>query len=184
MTYPRTTLVLILLATFMFTAPAGAAAPSALPAAGAHSELTRSVPAAASPALLHPPLPFPLQVAAPFIAPAHTYGAGHRGVDLRAAPDAAVRAVADGKVVYASFLVNRGVVSIEHAAGFRSTYEPVTAAVHVGQLVTAGTVIGTVDPGHCPPGVCLHWGIRLPDRIYLDPLALLRPWQVRLKPWG
>jgi hypothetical protein len=28
-------------------------------------------------------------------------------------------------------------------------------------------------PGHCAPGVCLHWGVRL-GATYLDPIGLLR----------
>ena len=52
-------------------------------------------------------------------------------------------------------------------------------------VVAAGQPIGTLAPGHppCAPASCLHWGARLPDGTYLDPLALLRPWAVRLWPW-
>ena len=89
-------------------------------------------------------------------------------------------------VVFAGPLAGRGVVSIEHAGGLRTTYEPVTA---VGRRRRHG-VGRSADrraarPGHpgCAPASCLHWGARLPDRVYLDPMALLRPWRVRLLPW-
>lgn len=77
-------------------------------------------------------------------------------------------------------------VSVEHAGGLRTTYEPVTAGVPAGATVAAGTPIGVLEAGHprCAPATCLHWGARLPDGTYLDPMALLRPWAVRLWPWA
>lgn len=154
----------------------------AMPSAAAYSTAAISWRAAAQ---FRPPLPMPLHVANPFIAPASPYGPGHRGVDLTAAAGQSVTAVAPGVVVYAGFLVDRGVVSVEHTGGMRSTYEPLEAAVSAGDVVAAGTLLGSVTDGHarCAPQTCLHWGIRLPDRVYLDPMSLLRPWQVRLKPW-
>lgn len=130
--------------------------------------------------------PVPLEVATPFLPPATRYGSGHRGVDLVAEPGAPIRAAGDGVVVFAGPLAGRGVVSVEHAAGLRTTYEPVTAQVSAGDVVRRGQVIGALQPGHpgCPAGACLHLGARLPDRVYLDPLALFRVWEVRLKPWA
>ena len=83
-------------------------------------------------------------------------------------------------------LAGRGVLSIEHEGGLRSTYEPVTASVTAGQPVEAGQPIGTLQAGHapCAPASCLHWGARLPGEVYIDPMALLRPWAVRLWPWA
>jgi murein DD-endopeptidase MepM/ murein hydrolase activator NlpD len=132
------------------------------------------------------PVPPPPAVLVPFAPPPDRYGAGHRGVDLAAAPGTAIVAGGPGRVVFAGPLVDRGVVSIEHEGGLRTTYEPVTASVTAGAAVTAGQPIGTLDPGHppCAPASCLHWGARLPDGSYLDPLALLRPWAVRLWPWN
>lgn len=130
--------------------------------------------------------PVPPVVVVPFDPPEHRYGPGHRGVDLAAAEGTVVRAAGSGTVVYAGHLVDRGVVSIQHAGGIRTTYEPVLAAVRAGEYVRVGQVIGTVTAGHrrCLPRPCLHWGVRMPDAFYLDPMALLRPWQVRLKPWA
>lgn len=129
--------------------------------------------------------PLPLTVVTPFRPPATRYGTGHRGVDLAAAPGSRVLAAGDGTVVYAGPLAGRGVVSIEHSGGLRTTYEPVRALVEAGDAVRRGQLVGVVEAGHgsCAPAACLHLGARMPDRIYLDPLALFRPWQVRLKPW-
>jgi murein DD-endopeptidase MepM/ murein hydrolase activator NlpD len=75
------------------------------------------------------------------------------------------------------------VVSVDHADGLRTTYEPVTPAVVAGQAVRAGEVIGTLDAGHpgCPLTACLHWGLRRGE-VYLDPLALVGRARVRLLP--
>ncbi|WP_328844601.1 murein hydrolase activator EnvC family protein [Streptomyces sp. NBC_00258] len=112
--------------------------------------------------------------------PATTYGRGHRGVDLTAAPGTPVRAVAPGRVSFAGRVAGRGVVSVElNGTGdppLRTTYEPVRATAKRGAEVAAGEVIGVVEPtgSHCPAS-CLHWGLRRAD-TYLDPLSLLPPW--------
>ncbi|MGW3409915.1 murein hydrolase activator EnvC family protein [Streptomyces sp. NPDC000888] len=112
--------------------------------------------------------------------PATTYGRGHRGVDLTAAPGTPVRAVAPGRVSFAGRVAGRGVVSVELTATgtppLRTTYGPVRATVEKGAEVAAGEVLGTVEPGnpHCPTS-CLHWGL-LRGKTYLDPLSLLPPW--------
>ncbi len=136
------------------------------------------------PAFVLPVAPPPL-ILTPFTAPASRYGAGHRGVDLAATVAAPVRAAGGGVVVYAGVLAGRGVVSVEHDGGLRTTYEPVTARVRAGDRVESGQLIGAVQAGHraCAPANCLHWGARLPDRVYLDPMSLLGPWRVRLLPW-
>ncbi|HWS31504.1 MAG TPA: M23 family metallopeptidase, partial [Actinoplanes sp.] len=102
--------------------------------------------------------------------------------DLSAGAGSVVRSAGGGTVVYAQRLAGRGVVSVAHAGGLRTTYEPVTATVTAGASVAAGDPIGTVEPGHpgCP-GACLHWGLRRGD-VYLDPLLLLGLGRVRLLP--
>ncbi|MCZ4509850.1 M23 family metallopeptidase [Streptomyces sp. ActVer] len=112
--------------------------------------------------------------------PATTYGRGHRGVALTAAPGTPVRAVAPGRVSFAGRVAGRGVVSVElNGTGdppLRTTYEPVRATAKKGAEVAAGEVIGVLEPtgSHCPAS-CLHWGLRRAD-AYLDPLSLLPPW--------
>ena len=132
------------------------------------------------------PVPPPPLVLTAFAPPANKYGAGHRGVDLAVPPGAPIVAAGAGVVVFAGPLAGRGVVSIEHTGGLRTTYEPVTATVAAGSSVGVGQPIGTLEPGHagCAPASCLHWGARLPDRVYLDPMTLLGPWRVRLWPWA
>ncbi len=86
-------------------------------------------------------------------------------------------------MAYAGTLAGRGVVSIAHTGGLRTTYEPVTTSLHAGDRVSAGAQLGVLDAGHpgCPAEACLHWGLRLGD-YYLDPLALLGLGRVRLLP--
>lgn len=134
------------------------------------------------------PLPEPLVVTRAFDPPEGPYGAGHRGVDLATTPGQDVRAAGAGTVVYAGPLAGRGVVSIQHADGLRTTYEPVLASVAAGGEVGMGQVIGTLETGHpgCPASACLHWGLKrvglTRGEVYLDPMLLLRQGPVRLLP--
>lgn len=99
---------------------------------------------------------------------------GHRGVDLAAVPGDTVVAAGAGIVTFAGPLAGRGVVTVTHGE-LRTTYEPVTATVEVGDVVAAGDPIGVIASGasHCGgyPS-CLHWGL-LQGAVYLDPLLLL-----------
>ncbi len=56
----------------------------------------------------------------------------------------------------------------------RTTYEPVTANVRVGDVLARGQPIGTLElaGSHCFPRTCLHWGWRR-GSTYLDPLLLV-----------
>jgi hypothetical protein len=119
-----------------------------------------------------------------FQPPASQWGAGHRGVDLEGRYGEVVLSAGAGRVTYAGLLAGRGVVTVTHADGLRTTYEPVDATVSVGDLVEAGDALGTLGSGHasCRPGtVCLHWGL-LRGRTYLDPLSLVAPGSLRLLP--
>jgi murein DD-endopeptidase MepM/ murein hydrolase activator NlpD len=135
-------------------------------------------------ALWTAPLGGPLAVGRPFEAPPHAYGPGHRGVDLVGAVGAPVLAAGDGVVVFAGMVAGRPVVSIDHANGLRTTYEPVDPSVGAGQAVARGSPIGALTAGHagCPVEACLHWGARRGE-TYLDPLSLLDPPRIRLLPW-
>jgi len=120
-----------------------------------------------------------------FDPPRSAWGAGHRGVDLRAAAGQRVLAAGAGRVSYAGLLAGRGVITVQHAGGLRTTYEPVTPSVRVGVWVSLGAVLGQVADGHesCRRASCLHWGLRR-GKAYLDPLALVRGGPVRLLPLG
>ncbi|MBM9503933.1 peptidoglycan DD-metalloendopeptidase family protein [Streptomyces sp. KK5PA1] len=127
-----------------------------------------------------------------FEPPAAPWAAGHRGVDLRAGPAAAVRAAVAGRVLFAGAVAGTPVVAIGLADGRRITYEPVRATVPAGTVVAAGQVVGTLGPAaggvpaHCRAGPCLHWGLITPtgyaDPLSLLPAALRRAGPVRLLP--
>ena len=116
------------------------------------------------------PVAPPHAVVRPYIAPATTYGAGHRGVDLTAA-NGIVRAPADGTVHFAGTVVDRPVLSLRHAGGLISSFEPVVTTLSAGETVRRGQVIAVVQPGHCS-SPCLHFGVRR-DGVYINPLTLL-----------
>jgi murein DD-endopeptidase MepM/ murein hydrolase activator NlpD len=101
------------------------------------------------------------------------WGAGHRGVDLASRPGQPVLAAAAGVVSYAGVIAGRGVITVRHGEGLRTTYEPVTSSVAVGSSVRAGQQIAVVSavPGHCAPRTCLHWGL-IRGSTYLDPLLV------------
>lgn len=128
----------------------------------------------------------PVGVLSPFEGSATPYGPGHRGVDLDVRPGASVVAAADGVVAFTGMVAGRPVLSIDHADGLRTTYEPVDATVARGDHVAAGQAVGTVTAGHCPPPGCLHWGARRGSHSYVDPLSLVGagPRPVRLLPLG
>lgn len=117
-----------------------------------------------------------------FDPPGSAWGAGHRGVDLAGDAGQVVRAALAGQVLWAGMLAGRHVLVLGHGAT-RTTYEPVTATVAVGDLVVGGEPIGTLDliGSHCQPAACLHWGW-LRDDTYLDPLDLIGAEQIRLLP--
>ena len=117
-----------------------------------------------------------------FDPPASPWGAGHRGVDLVGRSGQPVRSALGGTVVFAARLAGRGVVVVDHG-GVRTTYEPVSASVHVGDVVGRGGRIGALQrfASHCFPRACLHWGL-LRGRTYLDPLTLVGAGPVRLLP--
>ncbi len=127
---------------------------------------------------LHPRPP----VVRGFDPPASPWGAGHRGVDLLGRRGQAVHAARAGRIVFAGRLAGRGVVVVDHGQQ-RTTYEPVSAAVHTGQTVAQGQRIGSLqsERSHCSPRVCLHWGL-LRGRVYLNPLLLVGGGPVRLLP--
>jgi murein DD-endopeptidase MepM/ murein hydrolase activator NlpD len=132
---------------------------------------------------------WPLQPQPPvehaFDPPSVTWGAGHRGVDLRGSIGEPVHTALAGTVRFAGRIAGRGVVVVDHGLT-RTTYEPVDASVHVGDQVAVGQVVGTLEwfGTHCLPRACLHWGLIEGADHYLDPLTLVGcgPQPVRLFP--
>jgi len=145
-------------------AVAGSPAPAAGSAAGA-------TPHAAELGSWSWPVSGAHALARPYIAPAGPYAPGHRGIDIRAPAEASVLAPDDGVVHFAGFVVDRPVLSIVHADGVLSSFEPVQTDLVAGDRVTRGQVIGTLLPGHCA-SPCLHLGARV-DGEYVNPLLFL-----------
>lgn len=112
----------------------------------------------------------PVRVVVPYVAPAHAYGAGHRGIDVAA--DGDVRAPADGVVAFSGRVVDRDVLTIDVGDGVVVTFEPVTSALPAGMPVRAGDVVaGVGSGGHSAPGT-LHIGVR-ESGAYVNPLRYL-----------
>jgi murein DD-endopeptidase MepM/ murein hydrolase activator NlpD len=111
------------------------------------------------------------RVSVAYRAPAHAYGPGHRGMDMVASAGEAVLAPADGVVVFQGVVVDRPLLTIRHADGLVSTFEPVESPLRAGDPVRRGQDIGRVATGgHTPPDA-LHIGVRR-DGEYLNPMVL------------
>lgn len=149
-----------------------------------------AAPAMADDVRLHWPLrPAPPPITRGFDAPRPDWQRGHRGVDLAGAPGQPVFSAGRGTVVFAGLLAGRPVISVDHAGGLRTSYEPVEAVVRPGQLVDGASPLGRLVSGHpgCPAAACLHWGAMwgpAQRADYVDPLGLLADTPVRLKPTG
>ena len=149
--------------------------------------LLSAAPAVADAVRLDWPLRPPPAAVRGFDAPSPDWNPGHRGVDLPGTAGQRVYAAGSATVVFAGQLAGRPVVSLAHPGGLRTSYEPVRAAVRVGQRVTAETVIGELVAGHagCRSAACLHWGAMwgpASGARYVDPLGLLKSTPIRLKP--
>jgi murein DD-endopeptidase MepM/ murein hydrolase activator NlpD len=114
----------------------------------------------------------PFRLERPFVAPPHEYGPGHRGIDLTVLGENIVRAPADGVVAFSGQVAGRGILTIDHGAGFVSTLEPVDSALVAGTPITAGAEVGSVSTGGHTAAGAVHFGVRL-DGSYINPLVLL-----------
>ena len=137
-------------------------------------------PSSSSPVEADWELPTPTgspEVLRPFSAPPAPWAAGHRGVDLgTGSAEASIRAPASGTVSFTGTVVEREVLSIDHGAGYVSSFEPVSSELEGGEAVSAGEVIvqlGSYENGssHCEEP-CVHWGVRHHGE-YINPLLLL-----------
>jgi murein hydrolase activator len=98
----------------------------------------------------------------------------HNGLEIETAPGAEVRAVHEGRVVFADRFRGYGLmVVLDHGAKHHSLYAQLAeVTVAPGQDVEAGTVLGTADPaGADGPGV--YFEMRFQGRPE-DPLEWLR----------
>lgn len=130
------------------------------------------------------PIAPPHRVVRGFEAPPHPWSAGHRGVDLAGATGTTVVAAGPGVVSFSGVVAGRGVVTVRHPDGHRTTYEPLDARVPAGTPVIAGTPLGRLSAtgSHCSPSACLHWGLLVGENDYRDPLTLLTRREIVLLP--
>jgi hypothetical protein len=112
-------------------------------------------------------------VTRPFDPPANRFGAGHLGVDFRAAAGTPVRAAGPGEVTVAGSVAGALHVVVAHAGGLRTSYSFLASvSVRRGQRVRAGEVVGTSGgTGHNHDGSVVHLGLRSGSE-YIDPMLL------------
>lgn len=117
--------------------------------------------------------PVPSEVARPFEVPVSRYAAGHRGVDLAAAPGTPVRAAGAGTVSFAGPVAGALHVVVAHDGGLRTSYSFLREVrVQRGERVAPGAVVGiSGGAGGDHAGDVLHFGLRRGDD-YLDPMLL------------
>jgi murein DD-endopeptidase MepM/ murein hydrolase activator NlpD len=114
----------------------------------------------------------PFRLARAYVAPAHEYGPGHRGIDLDLLGGTRVRAPADGVVAFSGAVAGRGIVTIDHGDGLVTTLEPVDSALAPGSPVVRGEPVATLSVGGHAGAGTLHFGVRLQGE-YINPMLLL-----------
>jgi murein DD-endopeptidase MepM/ murein hydrolase activator NlpD len=113
--------------------------------------------------------------------------AGNRGIEYATRDGEVVRAIGAGRVRWVGTVARRGVITVDHPGGLRSSLVGVRAVlVEVGQAVSAGRPLAVA-------GGPVHLGVRRGER-YLDPASLWgRPFHGfravlvptgRVPPWG
>ena len=188
----RTRLAVLAVALSLAAVPVTAAAVGSVtttPPVTVTASETASVAAAASPAKLQPavsaagaasairsalwewPVDGTRVLLRPYIAPPTPYGPGHRGIDIALSAGGTVYAPADGIVHFSGIVVDRPVLSIRHADGLISSFEPVSSKLVAGDHVRSGDQIGEAEAGHCTVA-CVHFGVRLYGD-YVSPLNYL-----------
>jgi murein DD-endopeptidase MepM/ murein hydrolase activator NlpD len=107
----------------------------------------------------------------------HCYAHFHTGIDIAAPLGTPVRAIAAGQVVIAGRLADGAVVvEIEHKPDVFSLYGHLQPelAVHVGESVVAGQIVGQVGLTGVTTGPHLHFEIDA-SGVPIDPLLVLPP---------
>jgi murein DD-endopeptidase MepM/ murein hydrolase activator NlpD len=110
----------------------------------------------------------------------------HHGVDFAAKLGTAVRAVADGKILFAGW--RRGgygrMIEVEHEAPYSSRYahlQRVAKGIRYGAAVQKGQIIGYVGSSGLSTGPHLHFEI-YQDNEYVDPLNFESPAEDQIEP--
>ncbi|MDO4908925.1 MAG: M23 family metallopeptidase [Corynebacterium sp.] len=122
-----------------------------------------------------PPLMGALKVTKPFNKPEKNWLPGHRGVDLAASTGTAVYAPASGAVHYSGIINGVPTLSINHPDGIKTTYQALSTHLTRGDIVVRGMFIGILAAPE------LNWGAIYAGE-YIDPMSLLKPPKIRLKP--
>ncbi|HET8926447.1 MAG TPA: M23 family metallopeptidase [Microbacterium sp.] len=118
------------------------------------------------------PVRSPVRLERQFVAPAHAYGPGHRGVDLLPLGDPALRSPAGGVIAFVGDVAGRGVITIDHGDGLVTTLEPVDSDLTAGTPIARGDEVGVLSTGGHVPAGRFHFGVRR-DGEYINPLLLL-----------
>lgn len=133
------------------------------PPAPIGTAVTAGVAAASAAGPYAPPVD--ATVTDPFRPPATPYGPGNRGLEYATAPGTPARAIGAGTVTFAGRVAGRGVVTVQHPDGLRSSLTGLAEVrVAAGDRVGRGDVLGTT-------AAMLHLGVRRGDE-YIDPAAL------------
>lgn len=110
----------------------------------------------------------------------------HYGVDFAAKLGTAVRAVADGKILFAGW--RKGgygrMIEVEHDSDYSSRYahlQRVAKGIHSGSPVKKGQIIGYVGSSGRSTGSHLHFEI-YQNREYIDPLNFESPAEDQIEP--
>lgn len=118
-----------------------------------------------------------------FDRPSMRWATGHRGVDITAGTGTALIAPDDGVISFNGTVAGKDVISIKHADGLTSTFEPAHSDLETGDPVFRGQPFGVADGSsdHCLD-FCVHWGVMDAYDDYLDPSTLILPRTIALKP--
>jgi murein DD-endopeptidase MepM/ murein hydrolase activator NlpD len=124
--------------------------------------------------------------------PLQNWFPGHRGIDIQAGADSYVVAPADGTIHFAGKVGGKDVVSISltsiDSAASNSvgrmvmTFEPARTQLKKGDQIHEGQRVASIEgvSDHCAEGY-IHVGV-LRDGVYVDPLTVLIPSHIVLKP--
>lgn len=98
----------------------------------------------------------------------------HHGIDIALRYGSAVRAVADGQVVFAGSFASYGtLVTVRHGGGVSTLYAHCAAVgVRVGDRVSKGSVLGWVGSTGRSTGPHLHFEVRVKGQA-VNPLKVL-----------
>ncbi|PJM72824.1 peptidase M23 [Bifidobacterium primatium] len=115
--------------------------------------------------------------------PAQPWLPGHRGVDIATGTGTQLVSPADGHIVFSGKVATKDVISIRHANGYTTTYEPSVSTLPKGAALRQGQEFGIVrgNSDHCDT-TCLHWGMKTGDRSYRDPVHEVHKRRIALKP--